>query len=173
MKPGTRNNNNINSVGAERSFNNRVMIVDTNVLSVDRYAIKTEITYKIVDFRTCTRIKSFVYTASRTGADSNNVHEWFSRFFASVPVIITIGTHNKHFIGQYAYNVYDLFTDDIGDVVFPRRLHTRRYPLTPHMVYSWNNPSKCPASTCRYSHTGNCSFKNVQCMIEWLNDPIF
>lgn len=143
------------------------MIIDINTI-LHKNNNYTEVSYKIVDFQKCTRIKSFICKMNE-----KFTYEWFVNFFSCVSAVFTIGEEKKNFIKQFFYNVYDLYSDDIHNLTFKRCVHTRLYPLRPAIVKNWKNPSKCPSSKCRYSHSGKCSFNNVQCMIEWLNDPVF
>lgn len=157
------------------------MIVDINHFMNTGYPSRAEVSYKIVDFNKPSRIMSFTYYSLYSDTGNQSINErrhaysnyWFWNFFSSAPVVITTGNANKHFIKQFVSNVYDIYEDDIQDIPLARQIRGRRCKLTPNSVNEWKNPSMCPASKCRYRHTGYCTFKNLQCMIEWMNDPIF
>lgn len=91
-------------------------------------------------------------------------------FFRKFDIIITRGYWNKLFISQFCDKttiIYDIFNDKLPD------FHRRNTRLTPMEMYNWQDPSRCPRSKCRNNHGGECTFKNVKCIINWLNDPIF
>lgn len=169
-----------------------VLIID---FVTDYYVNSTrlvEVSFKIADLlNNNTRIDSFVYrphVCRRAPKTMDDVYEPMSgygllengAFFRHFAVIITRGRSNKTFIKQFCdvdTMVVDIVEDDIPKFLFAASIHHRNTRLTHEEINAWRDPSRCPRSTCRNKHVDgareSCSFKNVKCMINWLNNPIF
>lgn len=172
---------------------NTVLIIDFVTDYFVCNSRKVEVSYKIVNMlNNNTRIVSFVYYPKSDLYYPKSLDDIYQpssgyalltngHFFREFPVIITRGYANKNFIKQFVDDqnttVFDILSDIIPTSQFIYQMHPRPWRLTQSIMMAWQDSSRCKASVCRNVHYNgfreNCSFKNVKCMLDWLNNPIF
>lgn len=169
-----------------------VLIIDFVTTYYVNMVRMVEVSYKIVNLlHNNTRIVSFIYrplVSDRIPRCIDEVYEPASgymeldngEFFRQFNTIITRGHSNKEFIKQFCdarTNVIDIIDDVLPLSDFAADVHPRWTRLTQQKIFEWQDPSMCPRSRCRNVHENgcreSCSFKNVKCIIDWLNAPVF